>query len=125
MQVGLLLSLRCYIKQDASKLDQGAIHKASFGQRSIDDFVVRSEWPQPKRITEADRVVAGICVEVDAPRQPNGILGDPQMTLIITAITQMPASMHYLHHPNASAPSVDRFWVSKHPVAIRRSNVFC
>ena len=31
---------------------------------------------QPKRITEADRVVAGVAVEVDAPGQPDGILGE-------------------------------------------------
>ena len=31
---------------------------------------------QPKRIAEADRVGAGVAIEVDAPRQPDGILGE-------------------------------------------------
>ena len=31
---------------------------------------------EAKRVTEADRVIAGVYVEIDAPRQPDGILGE-------------------------------------------------
>lgn len=39
-------------------------------------IAVKQRITQPKRIPEADRVVAGVGIEIDAPRQPAGILGE-------------------------------------------------
>ena len=69
---------------------------------------VVTEWragSQPKRITEADRVVAGVGIQVHPAREPDGILRQERPLFRGRNPTGIP-TLFYAHIPEAANPLV-------------------